>query len=353
MSKKNPYDLAIFIGRFQPLHNGHVKVMNHALLLAKNVLVLVGSVNGVRTFKNPFTFEQRAQVINDSVSDHSIQKMKGQTFSVRPLKDSQYNNEDWIESVQKQVSLFAQECQVDLLKNKIVLVGHQKDESSQYLTWFPHWAQEPAPVDDGARVVDATSIRNILFEGLNEGFLTGVVPPSSFQFLNHFQKTETYFSIKEEYDFIKKEQKEAGAINRIATYSASVVVCSGYVLLIKRANLPGKGLWAIPSGNVASSETILQCATRSLFARTSLLMGHKMALTSKVFDSPGRSIRERAMMYAFLFNISTQDGKLPEIHNPELNNQDEVAWVALGDLDENTVFEDNFAIIKNLTRSTP
>ena len=59
------YNLAVYIGRFQPYHNGHVKVIEDGLKIADRVLVLVGSSNSPRTEKNPFTFEERKEILVD------------------------------------------------------------------------------------------------------------------------------------------------------------------------------------------------------------------------------------------------------------------------------------------------
>jgi bifunctional NMN adenylyltransferase/nudix hydrolase len=37
------HDYLVFIGRFEPLHNGHLAVLRHALVLADKVIVLIGS----------------------------------------------------------------------------------------------------------------------------------------------------------------------------------------------------------------------------------------------------------------------------------------------------------------------
>ena len=46
---KRKYDLAIFIGRFQPLHNGHVHNIEKGLEIADNVLVILGSKTDLST----------------------------------------------------------------------------------------------------------------------------------------------------------------------------------------------------------------------------------------------------------------------------------------------------------------
>ena len=65
-------DTIVFIGRFQPFHNGHLEVIRTALSKAKKVLVLVGSSNQPRTPKNPFTFEERRNMIYRSVGDEFV-----------------------------------------------------------------------------------------------------------------------------------------------------------------------------------------------------------------------------------------------------------------------------------------
>ena len=39
------YDYLVFIGRFQPFHLGHKSVVDEALKLAENVIMLIGSAN--------------------------------------------------------------------------------------------------------------------------------------------------------------------------------------------------------------------------------------------------------------------------------------------------------------------
>ena len=50
------YDVLVFIGRFAPLHRGHMAVIDVALQKAKKVILLVGSSFRSRTERHPFTF---------------------------------------------------------------------------------------------------------------------------------------------------------------------------------------------------------------------------------------------------------------------------------------------------------
>lgn len=58
---------ALVLGRFQPLHNGHVRMMRKASKLADKLVIGVGSSNKSRTFKNPFTFDERKFMLESSI----------------------------------------------------------------------------------------------------------------------------------------------------------------------------------------------------------------------------------------------------------------------------------------------
>ena len=84
------FNTLVFIGRMQPIHNGHVHVILEAASRAERVLVLVGSANCAPSPKNPFTFEQRREIIEASCQDQV--KDLGATLLVLPLNDYTYND---------------------------------------------------------------------------------------------------------------------------------------------------------------------------------------------------------------------------------------------------------------------
>lgn len=57
------YKLTAICGRFQPLHKGHVYMIQKALDVAENVVVYIGSANKSGTPKNPFTYYTRRAMI--------------------------------------------------------------------------------------------------------------------------------------------------------------------------------------------------------------------------------------------------------------------------------------------------
>ena len=47
-------DTAIYIGRFEPVHSGHMALLQRALDSAPQVIVVIGSAWQARSPKNPF-----------------------------------------------------------------------------------------------------------------------------------------------------------------------------------------------------------------------------------------------------------------------------------------------------------
>lgn len=59
------FNTGIIVGRFQPIHKGHEKIINIGLSLCNKVIILVGSSQESGTIRNPFDFEFRKQMITD------------------------------------------------------------------------------------------------------------------------------------------------------------------------------------------------------------------------------------------------------------------------------------------------
>lgn len=56
------YRTGLVIGRFQPLHYGHIFLMKQALLLAETVIIGIGSSNVVNS-DNPYSLERRQDML--------------------------------------------------------------------------------------------------------------------------------------------------------------------------------------------------------------------------------------------------------------------------------------------------
>ena len=343
------YDNIVFIGRFQPLHNGHLNTIKKALLLAnKRVIILVGSVNGPRTFKNPFTFKQRQKIICETIKfEDDIKHNWEKSYHVFPIKDHPYNDSVWINSVQEQVA------NIIGTNETVAIIGSHKDKSSKYLDWFPQWGYVSEELDKDSSVIDATAVRNILFEDLNVGFFKGVLPNESFNFLQEFKNTAEYSRIRDEYEVIKAYKKSWESAPYAPTFvcTDAVVLCAGHVLMIERGAQPGKGQWALPGGFLNPDERIRACAVRELIEETKIDVPERVLDGSidkvEVFDHPNRSQRGRTITHAFRINVNlTPKGKLPKVKGSD--DAAKAKWIPLNELNEDLIYEDHFSIITSM-----
>jgi bifunctional NMN adenylyltransferase/nudix hydrolase len=86
MSKS--FDFLIFIGRFQPFHQGHLSVVRQGLHQAQQVIILIGSAHRPRNTRDPWTFEERAEMVRSAVGEAEADRV-----ITAPLMDVLYNDE--------------------------------------------------------------------------------------------------------------------------------------------------------------------------------------------------------------------------------------------------------------------
>ena len=345
---KKQYDYISFIGRFEPFHLGHQEVVNRALQLADKVIILVGSSFQPRTIKNPFTFEERKQMILDSYEFLTLRdKAEGKSPSIIivPLQDQRYNDQTWTASVQNIV-----ESEVNKAfgwSDKPLrggLIGHSKDESSYYLQLFPQWESVEHSINEE---VHATDMRDLYFES-HIKYLKAIVPDATYRFLENFSKKSEFAELVKEQAFIKAYKKSWEAAPYAPTFLTcdAVVVQSGHILLVKRKAAPGKGLWALPGGFVNQKERIEDAMIRELREETRLKVPAPVLKGSikkkEVFDHPNRSLRGRTVTQAFYIELVA--GKLPAVKGGD--DAAEAKWVPLSHIREEEMFEDHFSIIQ-------
>ncbi|TFG18485.1 MAG: hypothetical protein EU530_09250 [Promethearchaeota archaeon] len=94
-SKSQKYPIGLIIGRFQPLHNGHVYLFKKALEIVECLKIGVGSSQMSNQPKNPFSFNDRQMFIEAALNDENIAPTD---FEVYPIPDL-FNFEKWMESI--------------------------------------------------------------------------------------------------------------------------------------------------------------------------------------------------------------------------------------------------------------
>lgn len=341
MSKK--YNTLVLIGRFQPIHSAHLEIIKRATALCDKLIVVVGSSYQPRTYKNPFTFDERARMIRAATAGLSIQ------VSVEANTDTIYNDQAWAVRVQQIVAKHTWDNFGPKDDMKVGIIGHKKDDSSFYLDMFPQWGFEDVKLIEFLSAVD---IRDLYFKReVNMKFIKGVVPESTFDFLEQFRTTPEYEQIIREREFVETYKKQYASLPYPPIFSTAdaVVIQSGHVLMVKRRAEPGKGLWALPGGyvNANTDKSVEDAAIRELREETQIKVPAPVLrgsiVRSKVFDAIDRSPRGRIITHAF--HIVLPDGELPKVKGSD--DAEKAKWVPIAEVKSQDCFEDHYEILQH------
>jgi len=66
----------LLIGRFQPFHKGHLSAVNFGLSKVENLWIGIGSSNKSHEKRNPFTADERKEMIISSLDSKSLKRIK-------------------------------------------------------------------------------------------------------------------------------------------------------------------------------------------------------------------------------------------------------------------------------------
>ena len=335
--------LSVFIGRFQPAHFGHYYVIRQALKNTDCLVVLVGSAGQPRDYFNPFTFEERKQMIEQCIPAEDRGRV-----CIQPLYDWTYDENRWLVDVQTAVRTAQQHFGLDWT-SRVTLIGHSKDRSSYYLKRFPQWSSfEVANYHD----LSSTPLRKAYFADNWTPDLAETVPAAVAEFLTSFRTTADHRELVEEFTFIAKYRKQYEGLPHPPTFNTTdaCVIQSGHVLMVERKARPGKGLWALPGGFVEHDEWIDESVLRELKEETGIKVAEPVLrgsfVTQRKFDAPYRSARGRTITFASLFHLTPQV-ELPKVKGDNKETK-KAFWVPIAELPREKCFEDHFHIIHAL-----
>ena len=323
------YDLLVFIGRFQPLHLGHQRVIESALGMSKHVMVMIGGLGKARTSRNPFTFEERQDMISRLYPD----------VRICGIHDHTYNDTAWVEEVQSCVNNFAKLAGAE----KIGLIGCAKDHTSYYLKMFPEWGSEAV---EHLNPLNATSIRKMFYEETHmEHEVSAIMDHATAHWMfDVWKKSENYQRSRQQYiDGLAYIEKWGEGPHLTAD---ALVQVGGNVLLIERGD--GGGL-ALPGGFLNKYERFEEGALRELREETRLRVPVPVLKGSikarRIFDDPHRSERGRIVTECFYIKLENETS-LPEVRGSD--DAKEAGWFPISELREADFFEDHYHIIKTM-----
>lgn len=337
-------DVAVLIGRFQPFHLGHLHLLRQALASgAAQCVAVLGSAFQARSPKNPFSWQERAEMIRAALPDAADRER----LRCVPVRDC-YDMARWTTLVRQAVAALAPQAQ------HIALIGHDKDASSGYLRHFPGWTLHALP---RLPHPDATRLRDLLFAGVQApaaatlATLAPHLPTSTLDWLAGWMASPHYPALAAEWQMLR-DYRAAWAVAPyppiFVTVDALVTRQRREVLLIRRGRAPGLGLLALPGGFLDPQESLWRATLRELAEETGLSRAEadwQAALQGvKVFDHPDRSQRGRTLTHCHWFD-------LPDASAPPVQAADDAAeacWLALDQLPalEDQFHDDHFHILR-------
>jgi bifunctional NMN adenylyltransferase/nudix hydrolase len=298
----------------------------------------MGSAHQPRTYKNPFNVEERARMIRSATAGLALQ------ITIESNTDTIYNDQAWAVRIQTLVNKNI------AFGERVAIIGHKKDDSSEYLEFFPQWALVEV---EQIEPLSAVNVRDLYFKrDTNMNFIKNVVPQSTFDFLVSFKNTPEYEQIIREREFVETYKKQYASLPYPPIFSTAdaIVVQSGHILLIKRRAEPGKGLWALPGGyvNANTDKSVEDAAIRELREETMIKVPAPVLRgnikVTRVFDAIDRSPRGRIITHAFY--IQLPDGELPKVKGSD--DAEKAKWIPLSEVTGDIMFEDHFQIIQEM-----
>lgn len=341
-------DVAVLIGRFQPFHAAHLALLQRALNLAPQCIVVIGSAYQARTPKNPFTWVERAEMIRLALNESDRDRVR-----FLPVRDH-YDAARWERAVREGVqALVAGDAKMaNLARPAITLLGHFKDATSEYLRGFPDWPLTPLERIAGA---DGTKLRDALFAGRPEeteatlAAMVELAPASTLAFLRAWLQLPFAGELAQEWCMLQQYRQSWSVAPYPPVFVTvdAVVRCAARVLLIRRGQAPGRGLLAVPGGFIEQRETAYQSCLRELAEETQLkLLADTMRRclrASAVFDHPDRSQRGRTISHAFFFDLGERE--LPQVQAGD--DAESVQWLPVADIAglEDQFHDDHFHML--------
>ncbi|RCW67558.1 NUDIX domain-containing protein [Pseudorhodoferax soli] len=322
-----PYALAVCIGRFQPFHLGHRSVLVQALAQASRCLVLLGSAHQARTPAQPWTWQERAEMLRQALPEELRERVE-----VQPLRDH-HDEQRWADSVRALVAAALPEG------GRVLLAGHFKDASSAWVRDFPQWKLWAVP---GFGAYDARTVRDALLGAGADGAqaallrMAPLLHANTQEFLRDWLDQGHLPALVAEWQALARGRAEwAGSPYPPVFVTVDAVIrCQGRVLLIRRGQAPGLGLLAVPGGFLEQRDTVYQSAVRELEEETGLAMlepALRQCLKAvAVFDRPDRSQRGRVITHAHYFDLGER--ALPAVQAGD--DARDAQWVPIAELAE-------------------
>jgi bifunctional NMN adenylyltransferase/nudix hydrolase len=345
----NQLDLIVYIGRFQPFHVAHQAIVLQALNQAKFVHIVIGSSNEPFTVKNPFSFEERREMILACFDSKERSRL---LFSAN--EDWFYDEPKWYQNVCNQVCKTVQDRELN--PDKVGLIGFDKDASSYYIKLFPQWHFIPA---ESACDISSTHIRKKWYEDkaiASMDFLPNGVEQylsAKIEQLNQrFAYLSKTYNKQQKYQEIWSNSPYPVLFQTVDVYVTRKVFNQTHVLLVQRSD---NDLFALPGGYLNEDEELIVGAKRELFEETHLdLRDYQKPVFSKRFGFVRRSQLGRLITEVFAFDLHNmlQDFKIDTNCVKAGSDAKDAIWVPLDQVQRSNMHDDHYQMIIEMSKIT-
>lgn len=221
------FDYAVYIGRFQPFHQGHLASIKYGFSIAKKIIIVLGGYKLAPSLTDPWTTKERKNMIIRSLERKDLNRL-----CFVEVRDRLYNEALWKENVIQEIGIITKS------NSKIALIGHMKDASSYYLNIFPQW---PFLETGNFYNLNSTHFREQYF--LNTHPVYDGIPTAAQKFLKTFRKKKLFKQLCEEKKFTQFNH------DPITKNQLICLRVGNYVCLEHRKEFPGKHLYSLPNLN--------------------------------------------------------------------------------------------------------
>lgn len=341
----HPPSLAVCVMHAQPLHHGHLALLEQALQRADRVVVVLADAHQARTPATPFTLAERRQMLLDSLSASARQRVH-----TLPLRN-------WPQRAQREAAI---EHGVGTLLRQwgwpsdtpVVLLDcarHAPDPQALRPGGWPCEVLEPAPGLARTGLAERWFSAGPELTDADWQALKAHVPEASLRAMQRLSGTPAFAELVTEWRMLQgyRQAWAAAPYPPVFVTVDAVLQCAGHVLLIERGQSPGKGLLALPGGFIDPRDSTWQSAVRELREETRLAVDDAELSTAcqgmAVFDHPDRSQRGRTITHAFHIDLGGRP--LPTIEAAD--DARDARWVPVSELKAlaNRLHDDHFFIL--------
>jgi nicotinamide-nucleotide adenylyltransferase len=123
--EKLKFSRALYVGRFQPFHLGHLEAVKYILGNSKEIIIVVGSAQESHTLENPFTAGERIYMIKLALSEINIDPDR---YYIIPVTDLDVHSL-WVSHVCSHVPKFDVVYSNEPLTRRLFIEGGFRVES--------------------------------------------------------------------------------------------------------------------------------------------------------------------------------------------------------------------------------